>query len=56
MNDDIKKVKYEGQTYYIPGIWLYGFTQPGDRTILDAVKCWHEQAELEKLRQKQVAR
>ena len=49
----VHKVKYAGETYDIPDIWLCGFTQdiPGrePRTILDAIKWWHYQATLEKM-------
>ena len=42
------KVKYAGETYMIPDIWIAGFCRNG-RSIMDAIRHWHEQAQLEKL-------
>lgn len=46
--NDIVKVKYAGRSYEIPGIWVAGYCRDG-RTVFDAIKWWHYQAELERL-------
>ncbi len=53
---DIVKVKYAGESYNIPGIWIAGFCSRDGRHPLDAIRYWHEQAELEKVWQAQQAR
>ena len=44
----IVKAKYAGITYEIPDIWIAGFCHGRGRTLLDAIRWWHEQAEMEK--------
>lgn len=49
-------VVYQDAVYEIPEIWMVGQTMTLGRTVLEAVRVWHEQAELAKAYREQVRR